>query len=282
MKALDIILPLRNPTAAFERTVESLVAQVERGFTVLISDNHSGTGVELITASKERLRDAGIEVRSVRPPLELSRVEHWNWAMLESAADWLKPLFAGDWLEPDYVGSLRRGMADHPSCRYIFCSYVVHRGSDAPVTVSSPWAGRFHTPAEMQQKVLTHSVRRRILNHDMQFGPPSAAAYDRTAFISIGGYATTLPICADSLAFCTLAARFGALGLAEPLCHFNIHEARFSTDLLGRRKDIFRETFIYYGMLAYQARVEGWPLPKFALLQLMARQLRSFLLEEQG
>src|SRR5580700_1080445 len=111
MKTLEIILPLRNPTAAFERSVESILAQKERSFTVLISDNHSGTGTELITAAAERLRGAGIAVRNVRPPLELGRVEHWNWAMQESAADWLKPLFAGDWLDANYVTLLRHAMA---------------------------------------------------------------------------------------------------------------------------------------------------------------------------
>ena len=65
----------------------------------------------------------------------------------------------------------------------------------------------------------------------MQFGPPSAAAYERTAFVAAGGYPTPLPICSDSLLFCALASRHGVLGMAEPLCHFNIHGARFSTGL---------------------------------------------------
>jgi hypothetical protein len=268
MKTIEIILPLRNPTTAFERSVESLLAQTERRFSVLVSDNHSSTGADLITASIERLRAAGIEVRGVRPPLELGRVEHWNWAMQESAADWLKPLFAGDWLDADYVASLCRAMADNPACRYIFCSYILHPGENPPVTVTSPWVGRFRPPAEMQ---------RNVLSHGMQFGPPSAAAYERAAFISVGGYATTLPICADGLTYCTLAARFGVLGLAEPLCHFNIHDARFSTKLPGRARDTLRETMTYYGMLGYHAWSRRAQVSRTAFGRLLVRQLRHYL-----
>src|SRR5580698_8170005 len=163
MRTIEIIIPLRNPPAAFERSVESLLAQKERSFSVLLSDNHSTKGGELIAAAVERLRGAGIAMRSVRPPLELGRVEHWNWAMYESAGEWLKPLFAGDWLDADYVALLRGAMAENPECRYIFCSYVLHPGGNPPVTVTSPWVGRFRPPAEMQQNVLSHG---------MQFGPP--------------------------------------------------------------------------------------------------------------
>jgi glycosyltransferase involved in cell wall biosynthesis len=267
VKTLDIILPLRNPPAAFEKTVESLLAQTDRRFTVLLSDNHSTSGAEIIPAVAKKLASAGIFARCVRPPIELGRVEHWNWAMTESSAEWLKPVFAGDWLEPDYVSIIREAAEENPACRYIFCSYVLHPGSNPPVTVTSPWAGRFRPPSEMQQ---------RVLSHGMQFGPPSAAAYERGAFIAIGGYATTLPICADGLTFCTMASRFGVLGIAEPLCHFNIHDARFSTKLPGRRRDSLRELLTFYGMLGYRAWAGFMPLPAISFARLLWRQGREY------
>ncbi len=264
---LEIILPVRNPPAAFRQSVESLAAQTDRNFSVLISDNGSGSGQELMREALQSLQGAGIPARKVSPPIDLGRVEHWNWAMRESEAVWLKPLFAGDWLEPAYVATLRRAMTANPSCRYIFCNYLLHPGSNEPRLVKSPWAGRYRSAAQMQ---------RLVLGYGMQFGPPSAAAYEREAFLSIGGYATTLPICADSLTFCTLAARFGCLGLADPLCHFNIHDARFSTSLPGRRKDNLREALIYFAMLGYAAWSGRIPVPKTAFALMFARQLRAY------
>ncbi len=264
--SLEIILPLRNPTAVFQQTVQSLCTQTDRRFTVLLSDNFSTQGADLIAEAAAQLSAAGIGTRCVRPPMELGRVEHWNWAHYESGADWLKPLFAGDWLERDYVARLRNGMASYADCRYIFCSYVLHLGQNPPTTVVSAWAGRFYPATEMRQTVLRYG---------MQFGPPSAAAFERAAFISAGGYPTPLPICADSLMFCTLAARFGVLGLAEPLCHFNIHDARFSTSLPGRRRDTFRETMTYCLMLGYRAWAERIPFSRPAFARMLLRETRN-------
>ncbi len=267
MSTLEIILPLRNPTAVIEKTVDTLAAQSDRRFTVLLSDNYSTTGAEFFSAAANRLQSAGIVVRRVQPPFELGRVEHWNWAHHEAGTDWLKPVFAGDWLEPDYVARLRAGIAANPACRYIFASYVYHRGLDKPVPVVSPWAGRFRSAAEMEDNVLRYG---------MQFGPPSAAAIERTAFVAVGGYPTTLPICSDSLMFCALASRYGVLGLAEPLCHFNIHDARFSTTLPGRKRDTLRECLTYYLMLGYQAWSARVRFSRPAFARLLIRELRAY------
>ena len=264
---LAIILPLRNPPPEFLQTVDSLVAQDDRGFMVLLSDNYSRTGEELIATAEARLAGAGIPTRRVRPPFELGRVEHWNWAHFEADAEWLKPLFAGDWLAPDYVRRWRAGVAAHPTCRYVFVNFVLHRGSAEPVTVTSPWSGGFHSAEVMG---------RRILTHGMQFGPPSAAAFAREAFVLAGGYPTALPICADSELFCRLAARFGVLGLAEPLCHFNIHGARFSTSLPGKQREAYEENLTYSLRLACQAWSERRPIPYLGFARLLLREWRQF------
>ena len=267
MDNLEIILPLRNPIAVLEQTAKSIAAQTDRRFSILISDNYSTKGTEFIDAATALLTGAGISVNRVRPPFELGRVEHWNWAHHLAEADWLKPVFAGDWLELEYVAKLRAAVAAHPDCRYVFSAFVYHRGSNSPVIVRNPWAGRFHSAAEMEQIVL---------GCGMQFGPPSAAAFERTAFISAGGYPTPLPICSDSLLFCALASRFGAFGLAEPLCHFNIHEARFSTTLPLQRKNTFRETITYYWMLAYRAWADRTSFSKTAFARLLLREARAY------
>ncbi len=251
-----------------EQTVKSLAAQTDRRFSLLISDNHSTQGGELIAAAARQLEGTGLTVRRVRPPVELGRVEHWNWAHHQTTAGWLKPVFAGDWLEPDYVAKLHAARETNPGCRYIFVSYVLHRINEAPLSVISAWAGRFYPASEMEQVVLRYG---------MQFGPPSAAAYERTAFICAGGYPTTLPICSDSLLFCAMASRYGVLGLAEPLCHFNIHGARFSTTLPQKRKDTFRENLTYYFLLAYHAWANQISFPNLGFARLLWRQTRAYL-----
>jgi hypothetical protein len=267
LNALEIILPLRNPTAVIQQTVDSLATQTDRNFSVLISDNHSTRGGEFIQAAITQVQAAGINVRRVAPPVELGRVEHWNWAHYQARADWLKPVFAGDWLDVQYVAKLRAAIAANSGCRYVFAPYVLHKTDVAPVNVVSPWAGKYLPASEMAQKVLSHG---------MQFGPPSAAAYERNSFVILGGYPTALPICSDSLLFCAMASRFGVLGLPEPLCHFNIHDARFSTGLPQRRKDTLREGITYYWLLGYHAWAERMPFSKIGFARLLAREIRAY------
>jgi glycosyltransferase involved in cell wall biosynthesis len=267
LNTLEIILPLRNPTPVIEQTVKSLATQTDRRFAVLLSDNFSTHGGELIAAAAGHFEAAGIPVRRVRPPYELGRVEHWNWAHFEAHAAWLKPVFAGDWLEPDYVAKLRAAALANPACRYVYSSYTLHRVDEPPQTVTAAWAGQFRAAAEME---------RIVLRYGMQFGPPSAAAYERTAFAAVGGYPTALPICSDSLMFCALASRFGALGFEEALCHFNIHGARFSTNLPKRRQDTFRETLTYLLLLGYGAWAARVRFSKLGYARMLAREIQSY------
>jgi glycosyltransferase involved in cell wall biosynthesis len=60
LSTLEIILPVRNPTAVLTQTVRSLATQTDRRFTVLLSDNHSTQGLELLEAAVNELQDAGI------------------------------------------------------------------------------------------------------------------------------------------------------------------------------------------------------------------------------
>ncbi len=264
---LEVIIPLRDPTGVLKKTIESLHAQTNRAFDVLLSDNFSTKGQELIASAIEELQREGIRVRRLQPPRELGRVEHWNWAHHQGEGNWLKPVFVGDWLEPTYIAKLRGAIAAHAECRYIFSNYTYHLTGHPPRTVDNPWSGRFHPAAEM---------RAMVLRYGMQFGPPSVAAYQRDAFTAVGGYPTGLPICADNLLFCTLAASFGALGLPDRLCHFNIHEARFSTQLPGKRRDTFKETMTYLWMLAYHAWTDNFPFSAAEYARLLLREWRAY------
>jgi glycosyltransferase involved in cell wall biosynthesis len=264
----EILIPVRNPTEVFRKTIESLVAQTDKRFSVLISDNFSTSGHEHIEHALALLSAVNLRARRVRPPSELGRVEHWNWLHYQSGAEWLKPLFAGDWLEPDYIAAILGTVATEPRCSYFFCGYHYHRGEETRANIPDWGGGRYFTPEEMQNVVLRYA---------MQFGPPSAAAYRREIFLRSGGYDPRLPICADSLLFCKLAARNGAFGVQRPLVHFLIHAARFSDTLPGKQREAFREELRYFADLGLAAWHERWQFPVLGYLRLFARSIRGRL-----
>jgi len=251
-----------------EKTIDSLIAQTDRSFSVLLSDNHSKEGMDRLGRATSRLTLAGISVHSIRPPVELGRVEHWNWAHFMADADWVKPLFAGDWLDEHYVAKLRKITREHPQCRYVYTGFVYHRQGEPDLIFINDWIRKYEG---------THEMARIVMNYGMQFGPPSAAAYCRTTFLGTGGYPTQLPICSDSLLFCTLASRYESRGIPEALCHFNIHGSRFSTTLPSKRLQTFRECLVYYVMLAYFLSTENIRYSRWGFLKLMLREARSYM-----
>ena len=267
---LEVLIPVRNPTEVFVKTIDSLAAQTGKNFSVLISDNFSTNGADHFDRALQTLSAAGIAACKIQPPAELGRVEHWNWLHQESKADWLKPLFAGDWLEPIYFSRLRETIAANPSCRYVFSNGFTHVPGEAPRTAPNTWTGRFRPPAEMQELVLRFG---------MQFGPPSAAAYERQAFFTAGGYDSTLPICADSYLFCKMAALFGTIGMPDRLFHLQIHAARFSNDLPGKQWENFKENISYYFRLTHDVREAGGRIPVCGFLRMLARAVRDYLLK---
>src|SRR5258707_10190306 len=130
--ALEIIIPLHNPGAELARTATSLALQTGRGFEVLLCDNFSTTGLDHLVEAQKQLAAAGIPVRFVKPPFELRRIEHWNWAHAESRAEWLKPLPPGAALKPAYVRQLKQRVSQQPKAQLVRCEFEIESaGSDS-------------------------------------------------------------------------------------------------------------------------------------------------------
>lgn len=204
---LEILLPVRNPGTGLLRTALSLAAQTGRSFEVLLSDDGSGARGEHIEAALKQLSAAGIAVRQLKAPGELTRVELWNWTHAQARADWLKPLLAGDALQPKYVERLKQRLAEKPSAQLVRCDAELHMdwGVDsarAPFADSSIAAAEVgdYFPAKVDWICRASNM-----------------AYSRTAWLGAGGYCDQLPGFASLNLNVTLALHHGLENIAEPL-----------------------------------------------------------------
>jgi glycosyltransferase involved in cell wall biosynthesis len=248
---LEIIIPLRNPTEVLDRSIESLIAQTDRNFSVLISDNHSTRGQEHIARALDRLAQGGLPVRKIKPPMKLEHVEHWNWAHYRSSGDWLKPMCAGDWLESEYVARIRKTISDHPSCRYVHAPSFSPDMNAPLVPPLCGWEGRFRPPREMQGL---------LVNDEAELGPAVCAAYDRTAFFALGGHSINLSPSGDLFFFHMLAANFGVFGLAAPLVHFQSKTNHASSCFPESKNDSLDGLITSHFAFAYYVWTEGHQL----------------------
>jgi hypothetical protein len=204
---LEIVIPARNPGSQLAHSIASLAAQTDRQFGVLLSDNFSSTGGNHLDASQRQLAAAGIPARRVKPPFELKRIEHWNWANAQSQAAWLKPLHPGELLQPDYVARLLERIAGRPGAKVIRCDSQL-RTEWGTETLRSPFAAMFISAADFAD---AFPARLDWLERSVNF------AFTRTAWLALGGYSPQLPGCAVLNANVLLTLHHGLENIAETL-----------------------------------------------------------------
>lgn len=268
---IEILLPIRNPSPVLERTIESILWQTDRSFKVLISDNYSREGIDRIDAAVRRLETAEIAVRVVRPPVELGRVQHWNWVHLQSDAEWLKPLFVGDWLEKDCIQECKAAAETDPDIAFILFHFLYHQGLDGPVCASFDCHGASGRLTPTQAAELG-------IFHGNFAGGPINVLYRRWAFQAAGGHYSALPLTADYDLYMRLAMQGPAFVIPKVLGHFTLHENRYAKRGSGTyRESMCAELFLVAATTSYAARYGGLKLPwgrvRLRLLELLFRWL---------
>jgi hypothetical protein len=262
---LEIIVPVRNPGDKLLETGASLVAQTERGFGVVVSDNFSTSGAEFVEEFSRMLAAAEIPVRRVRPPFELGRVQHWNWAHAQGEADWLKPLFTGDLLLPRYVEKLRERLVKNPAAQIVRCEFEQRTPTGNFPAARAPFSNLRLSSAQFLEFFP-------LLGNWL--GGPINIAYARTAWQASGGYAVQLPACADLQLSALLALQHGLEVLHEPLAVFQLHGQRFSSGIRGRRVIGCVELWLILRQLKNFCATRDLPWPDFGVARGVARQAR--------
>ncbi len=265
--ALEIIIPLRNPGAELAQTVASLVSQTDRDFRVLLSDNFSTTGIDSVMAAQKQLTAAAITVRCVKPPFELRRIEHWNWAHAESRAEWLKPLPPGGTLKPTYVQQLKERISQQPKAQIVRCGLEMEPGAQFPAAKPSLTPTEFleYFPAQMEW--IAGSVN---------------MAYRRTAWLAAGGYSPQLPGCASLNLNVTLALHHGLENLPEKLATPAAHQPSSLNAVGGERVNFLLELWLVlrqarnYCLAAKLPWAKKWLLPSGILAGMGRRKRRIY------
>lgn len=259
-------MPVRNPGDKLIESVASLTAQTASGYAVLFSDNLSTSGLDIIEQARETLRQAGVPTRVVRPPFELGRVEHWNWAHSQATADWLKPLFVGDLLAPEYIARVYERVLARPAARIIRCE------------LETRWASgeRWVTHAPCPDESLTPAAFLRHYPHlGNWLGGPVNMAYHQLAWQLAGGYMPQLPACADLQLYLTMILRHGLETIPVALAIFQLHTQRFSHGIARRRVHGAFELWLILRQLRNYCLNEKLPWPANAVWAGVWRQLRT-------
>lgn len=257
-------MPVRNPGTKLLETGAALTAQTERGFGVVLSDNYSTSGQEVFAQFCEAMKAAEIRVRRVKPPFELGRVQHWNWAHGQGEAEWLKPLFVGDLLKPDYVKCHRQRIEARPQAELVRCEFETNLAGKIQSAALPPFKQDNLSPAEFLDYYPSLGN---------WLGGPINFMYRRAAWQASGGYPTQLPACADLKLTTMLAIRHGLEVIHESLAVFQLHEQRFSSGIRGRRVSGPFELWAILSQLRNYCLITHLPWPKYGVTSTSLRQM---------
>jgi glycosyltransferase involved in cell wall biosynthesis len=168
-----VAIPAYNAAAIIDATLESLEAQTDHAFCVLVSDNASTDGTaSVVEAFARRSR---IPVTLVHHDVSLGRLGNWTFCLEHAQAEraeWLKWLFAGDQLAPGAIADLRTLAAEHGDVGLIVTDYQVEDHGTRARRRALPGAARL-TPAQaLEQFALAGNW----------FGAPLGQMYHRRGF----------------------------------------------------------------------------------------------------
>jgi glycosyltransferase involved in cell wall biosynthesis len=125
---LTVLLPTYNRAGSLSRTIESVLAQTQPDFELLISDNASSDGTESMCREYVR-RDA--RVCYFRQPDNLGPIGNFNWLLTQARTEFVLMLADDDWLDTDYVERCMAIMDSDPTLSIVTGATRYFEG-DAP------------------------------------------------------------------------------------------------------------------------------------------------------
>lgn len=177
--SVSVIIVNYNAGAFLQRSVDSLAAQEDRDFELIIVDNNSTDG------SIEAVRtDATPQTRVLRQPRNLGFAAANNLAAREARGEWLALLNPDAFAAPDWLARFRHLRSHFPQGKSFASAQfnaedpqILDGAGDAYCLFGFPWRGGFGRPA------------RELPPQGFCFSACGAGAfYERDLFLTIGGF----------------------------------------------------------------------------------------------
>jgi glycosyltransferase involved in cell wall biosynthesis len=207
--AISVIIVVRNPGRFLQPALQSLADQTFKDYEVIVVDNASEDGTDLVLA-EWAARDDRI---SVYPYRSIGLARCLNYAMSLARAPLIARLDGDDILLPNRLSVQYERMSKDPSLGLLGACVDLIDGEDRPL-------GRRRLP-------LTNAELRRFLRTGNPF-VHSTVMMRKSAFDAVGGYRVGLRLCEDFDLWSRIAAVTQIANCEEVLARYRIHETSMS------------------------------------------------------
>ena len=121
MSRVTVVIPTYNREKALRRALESLCTQTFTDFQVVVSDNCSTDGTDIVVKEFQNR----LSINYLKTPENLGPIPNWEQGLRSVTTEWVKILWSDDWLEPEALKALFE-MIDKNGVDVALCSAFGH------------------------------------------------------------------------------------------------------------------------------------------------------------
>jgi glycosyltransferase involved in cell wall biosynthesis len=232
MPRVSVCVPVYNAEKTVLETLESVIAQTEQDWELIIQDNGSRDR-SLAIIEEFAARHQGRNIRVIRKPTTSPAHENWLSCIREARAPWIKLLFADDLIYPRCLERQLAHVEANPGV------VLVANRRDI-ITMS----GRVLTRARGLGRLNGRFDRAQVVDEVLRLGSnplgePEAVLFSRAASESCPGFSEDNPYLVDLDYWIKILSRGHGFADPEVLGAFRVAEGSASIQLLRRQSALF-------------------------------------------
>lgn len=248
---LTFAIPFYSGRAFLERTLQSVVAQDDEAWELVVCDDGSEPGIE------ELVRSFGDErLRYLRNPGNLGMGRNFNQCLEVATTELVCVLHADDELGPTYCRTMRQAARRHPEAAAFFCPVQIIGPDSKPRFSLADLVKRYINPARRQERVLAgQEAMHALLVANFIYAPTLCF---RKAVLGARRFPPEYRFVLDWELTCRLALDGDTLvGVPEVCFRYRRHQDN-ATERLTRENARFQEEIAFYERMLAVVRERGW------------------------
>lgn len=273
----SVIIPAYRSAATLARALDSVLAQTEPAFEIIVIDDASPDDTADVAARY------GERVRYLRREHNAGVSAARNFGAEVARGDWLAFLDADDWFYPNRLAAHAGWLREEASLDFLTGDYEYRdaEGGLLGTSLAQHEAGRRAlTRANGAQRVVMESgdFESFVADH---FGDTHTLSVPKSTFLKLGGYPLGFKVCEDVHFLTRLVARSRRFGVAcIPLAVYVIHDGSAT-----RRDPVQAQRENVRTLCDLRQRMSSFPAPVARGLRARMRQARlnlGYALRRQG
>ncbi len=216
----SVVIPAYASAGTLARAIDSVLAQTEPAFEILVVDDASPDDTARVVAPY------GERVRYLRRERNAGVSAARNFGAQQARGDWLAFLDADDWYHPTRLAAHAAWLREDPTLDFLTGDYE-YRDADGGLlgtSLTQHEAGRrLLARAQGASRVVmdANDFESFVADH---FGDTHTLSVPRTSFLELGGYPLGFKVCEDVHFLTRLVARSRRVGVVcAPLAVYLIH-----------------------------------------------------------